>query len=72
MHLRKENHKKVKTLFRMRDHFGKGFCVIEKIYMKGGDGDVKGKIIWYQKGTSLVFKENAARLPVAGKKYFKF
>lgn len=27
----------------MRNHFGKGFCVIEKIYMKGGDGDVKGK-----------------------------
>ena len=48
------------------------FCVIEKIYMKGGDGDVKGKIIWHQKGASLVFKENAARLPVAGKKYFKF
>ena len=40
--------------------------------MKGGDGDVKGKIIWHQKGTSLVFKENAARLPVAGKKYLKF
>ena len=46
MHLRKENHKKVKTLFRMRNHFAKGFCVIEKIYMKGGDGDVKGKKYW--------------------------
>ena len=40
--------------------------------MKGCDGDGKGKSIWYQKETSLVFKENAARLPVAGKKYFKF
>ena len=50
--------------------FERVFCVIEKIYMKGGDGDVKGKIIWHQKGTSLVFKENAARLPVAGKKYW--
>ncbi len=38
----------------------------------GGEIYVKSKIIWYQKGTSLVFKENAARLPVAGKKYFKF
>ncbi len=48
------------------------FCVIEKIYMKDCDGDGKGKSIWYQKETSLVFKENAARLPVAGKKYLKF
>ncbi len=40
--------------------------------MKGCDGDGKGKSIWYQKETSLVFKENAARLPVAGKKYLKF
>jgi hypothetical protein len=38
----------------------------------GGEIYVKSKIIWHQKGTSLVFKENAARLPVADKKYFKF